>query len=266
MKISVITITLNAEDTIEKTIQSVLGQTYSDIEYIIVDGLSTDGTLRVVEKYGSKISKIVSEKDKGLYDAMNKGANMASGDYICFMNSGDTFNSATVVEEVVSSVSKEIKRPDVVYGDTHVIQSWGDYTIKPLPLNMLSRDMIFFHQSSFVSTEVMKKVQFDTRYKICADYNLFHSLYKSNHHFMYLPTVLSDYDISIGSVSARLKKKMFMERMDINGMPLIKAKMLYTLWSIKNNVLGKLYCSDRCNKKRIEKIIKNDRVTNYNLL
>ena len=91
MKISVITVCYNSENTIERTIKSVLSQTYQDIEYIIVDGLSTDKTLEIVNKYKDKIAKIISEKDTGLYDAMNKGIDNASGEYLMFLNSDDCF-------------------------------------------------------------------------------------------------------------------------------------------------------------------------------
>ena len=88
-KLTIITIVYNNVRDVERTINSVLNQTYQNIEYIIIDGQSTDGTLAVIEKYRSKISKIISERDKGIYDAMNKGLAMATGDYVLFMNSGD---------------------------------------------------------------------------------------------------------------------------------------------------------------------------------
>src|SRR5215217_1386671 len=90
--LSVITVVYNNVKDIERTMLSVLGQTYKAIEYIVIDGQSTDGTLQVVEKYKSSLAKIISEKDKGIYDAMNKGISLATGNYIIFMNSGDEFS------------------------------------------------------------------------------------------------------------------------------------------------------------------------------
>lgn len=100
MKISIITVCYNSEATIEKTIQSVAAQTYEDIEYIIVDGNSKDSTLSIVEKYQGVVDQLISEPDKGLYDAMNKGVKLATGDYVGIINSDDTFHSNTVIEEI----------------------------------------------------------------------------------------------------------------------------------------------------------------------
>ena len=91
-KFSIITVTYNAEKVLEDTIQSVISQTYHHIEYIIVDGASKDGTLSIINRYRSRIHTVVSEPDKGLYDAMNKGIALASGDYLCFLNAGDCFH------------------------------------------------------------------------------------------------------------------------------------------------------------------------------
>ena len=102
MKISIITVCYNSSKTIEKTIQSVLAQTYNNIEYLIVDGVSKDSTLEIIKKYDAKISKWISEKDKGLYDAMNKGIALATGDIIGILNSDDVFNNEKVLENVVN--------------------------------------------------------------------------------------------------------------------------------------------------------------------
>lgn len=100
MRISIITIVFNGKDEIEKTIQSVINQSFNDCEYIIIDGESSDGTLDVIKKHSSKISKIVSEKDNGIYDAMNKGISYANGEWLCFMNAGDTFADDFVLERI----------------------------------------------------------------------------------------------------------------------------------------------------------------------
>ena len=98
MKISVVTVCYNSVDSIEETMLSVLNQTYSDVEYIIIDGGSTDGTVDIIKKYADRLVYWVSEPDKGIYDAMNKGIAAATGDYINFMNSGDRFASTNVIE------------------------------------------------------------------------------------------------------------------------------------------------------------------------
>ncbi|WP_370526631.1 glycosyltransferase [Pedobacter sp. HDW13] len=102
-KLTVITIVYNNVRDIERTLKSVLNQTYKKIEYIVIDGASTDGTLQVVEQYKNQVSKIVSEPDKGIYDAMNKGLAIATGDYVLFMNSGDELYDQHTVEDVFTS-------------------------------------------------------------------------------------------------------------------------------------------------------------------
>ena len=115
MKVSIITTAHNSAKTIEDTIQSVLNQTYPNIEYIITDGSSTDGTQEIVKRYGDKIAKFVSEKDKGIYDGMNKGIQMAAGDIVGQINSDDFYASNDVITKIVSEMEKT--GADVCYGD-----------------------------------------------------------------------------------------------------------------------------------------------------
>ena len=108
MKITIATVVLNARNNISETIQSVLGQTYKDIEYIIIDGESSDGTIDILKQYEPKITRLLIEKDTGLYDAMNKALELSTGDYLIFMNSGDTFVTPYVIEGVVNSIKHNI--------------------------------------------------------------------------------------------------------------------------------------------------------------
>lgn len=117
--LSVITIVYNNVDHIERTIRSVINQTHPHIEYIIVDGGSTDGTLSVIEKYKDRIARLISERDKGIYDAMNKGLSLATGDYVLFMNSGDEIYSPDTVEKVFASAPEA----DIYYGETEMYDS-----------------------------------------------------------------------------------------------------------------------------------------------
>lgn len=119
MKISIITVCYNSEKTIEDTIQSVLSQNYNDIEYIIVDGESKDSTMTIVGKYTDKIDKIISEPDKGIYDAMNKGIEVATGEVVGILNSDDFYASSSVISEVVKSIGET----DSVYGDLDYVDS-----------------------------------------------------------------------------------------------------------------------------------------------
>lgn len=129
LKITVITVVYNGIDYIEDTILSVINQDYSNIEYIIIDGKSDDGTMDIVEKYATKISYWVSESDNGIYDAMNKGIKVATGDWIIFMNCGDYFFSSDIITQVFSQMLIGI---DVVYGGAWVRSMWGEFQNKSL--------------------------------------------------------------------------------------------------------------------------------------
>ncbi len=119
MKVSIITITYNSAATLKETIESVVNQTYSNIEYIVVDGLSQDNTLSIVNNYKDKISKVVSEKDKGLYDALNKGINLATGDLVGILHSDDFYTHPQVIEHVVKAL--EENNADAVYADLYYV-------------------------------------------------------------------------------------------------------------------------------------------------
>ena len=169
-KISVITVVYNGKTLIERTIKSVLSQTYPDIEYIIIDGDSADGTLDVVQSYKSKISKIISEKDNGIYDAMNKGLQFATGDYVLFLNAGDELYE----KETLTKVFAISYDGDVYYGKTLIVnedgESLGDRRlIPPSKLNWksLKYGMCVSHQS-FIAKRTLCDA-YDLQYKISAD-------------------------------------------------------------------------------------------------
>lgn len=201
MKISVITVCYNAAETIEKTIQSVLGQTYRDIEYIIIDGGSTDGTIDVIRKYADKIAYWTSEPDKGIYDAMNKGIRVATGEWINFMNSGDYFSSDAVVENIFQKNS--YAGVDVVYGNTWMKYAKGISFAKVKKIDYMQKGMPFCHQSSFVRRDAIG--QFDTNYRIAADYHFFYMSYleKGTGTFRYIDMPVAVFDARDG-VSANV--------------------------------------------------------------
>ncbi len=120
--LSVITVVYNNAEHIERTLLSVINQTYDHIEYIVIDGGSTDGTLAIIKKYASSIQRLVSEPDKGIYDAMNKGLALATGDYVLFMNSGDEIYAA----DTVASVFATAPDADIYYGETEMINAQGE--------------------------------------------------------------------------------------------------------------------------------------------
>jgi len=125
---SIITITFNAEAYIENTIRSVISQkgNYPPIEYIIIDGASKDKTLDILSKYRDNITKMVSEPDKGLYDAMNKGISLATGDYLCFLNAGDIFHEPDTLKKIADSITSD-ELPDIIYGETAIVNGKGEF-------------------------------------------------------------------------------------------------------------------------------------------
>ena len=172
MKLSIITITYNAESVLEKTIKNVLSQSYNNFEYIIVDGLSTDNTLAIISKYASRINQVISEKDTGIYDAMNKGLKVAKGDYVLFMNAGDSFQNELVLETIFKNSNNE----DILYGETEMINASGKVlglrrlrAPKKLTWKSFQRGMLVCHQSIFVKREIAPL--YDLQYKISADIN-----------------------------------------------------------------------------------------------
>ena len=168
--LSVITVVYNNVRNIERTMLSVLTQTYPNIEYIIVDGLSTDGTLKIIRRYRNALAKVFSEKDEGIYDAMNKGLAAATGNYVLFMNSGDEFYEQDTVEKVFASAPNA----DIYYGETEMINEEGESLGRRrhavpdvLTWESFKYGMNVSHQAIYVRTVLT--VPFDRQYKLSAD-------------------------------------------------------------------------------------------------
>ena len=212
-KISIITVCFNAVRSIEKTILSVINQTYNNIEYVIIDGSSTDGTIDIIRKYENRISYWKSEPDMGIYDAMNKGIMKITGDFVNFMNAGDTFFSDTVISELVPQIQKN---SIILYGDTMCVYSIGEKILKPNSLELMRKCMFFNHQSSFAETKTMKSMLFDTSFKLCADYKFHYDLYMKGLKFQYIPLIIARYDAQNG-VSSKQIPMMYKEYGRIQG-------------------------------------------------
>lgn len=179
--ISVITVVYNGEDFLEKTICGILNQNYKNFEYIIIDGGSSDGTLDIIKKYEDKIDYWISEKDSGIYDAMNKGIDLSKGDWINFMNAGDTFYNSEVLKEIFSN--QEISA-DLIYGNAVLIEKDGKFSnkIASTDLDNLWKQAKFGHESLFVKSKILKENKFNLYYSVAADYDFimkcFHTGYK----------------------------------------------------------------------------------------
>lgn len=196
MKVSIITVAKNSERTIEDTMKSVLGQTYSDIEYIVVDGCSSDRTLDIVKQYESVFNgrmKWTSEQDKGIYDAMNKGISIATGDVVGILNSDDYFTSNDVIERMVAAFEDD--RVDAVYGDIHFIHDGEpDKCIRYYSSKLFRRMWLRFglmpaHPSFYCRREIFEKAGlYKTDYKISSDFEMMVRLFYIHHlRARYLP-------------------------------------------------------------------------------
>lgn len=196
MKVSVITVSFQSVATIESCIQSVIGQNYPDIEYIIIDGASTDGTLDVIERYRDKIAKVVSEPDEGIYFAMNKGVELASGDLIGMLNSDDLYAGNQVISEVVKAIldsGADSCYGDLVYVDRQrtdkVLRTWkaGEYKKEAFLKGWMPPHPTFFLRRECYNTFG----QFNTALRTSADYELMlRMLYKHGRGAVYLNKTL----------------------------------------------------------------------------
>ena len=175
-KFSIITVTYNAGKVLEDTIQSVITQTYKNVEYIIVDGKSTDGTMDIVNRYRENIHTIVSEPDKGLYDAMNKGIALATGDYLCFLNAGDELHEDDTLQLIVHSLNGEKELPDVIYGETAIVDEKGHFlrmrrlsTPEHLTWKSFQHGMLVCHQAFMPRRDLA--VKYNLKYRFSADFD-----------------------------------------------------------------------------------------------
>ena len=170
-KVTIITSTFNADRYLDQTIQSVLSQTYPNIEYIIIDGGSSDDTLPIINTYEGKISRIVSEPDKGIYDAWNKGLRLATGDLIGFIGADDWYDQAAVCT-IVSQFNKH-RNKRVIYGSmTQVTSNGRKIRVKKSRRKNLKRRMDICHPTLFVCPSLLKSREFDTDFKISGDYEM----------------------------------------------------------------------------------------------
>ncbi|MCH2214495.1 MAG: glycosyltransferase [Flavobacteriales bacterium] len=196
MKVSIITISFNAAETLEETILSVVNQSYENIEYIVVDGASTDGSLDIIKKYRGDIAKCISEPDEGIYFAMNKGLEMATGDLVAILNADDTYSTNDVISRVVNKI--EQSQTDSLYGDLHyvdrnkvgnVVRRWkaGGFV-----RSFFLKGWMVPHPTFFVRKEVYDKYgMFNTDLRTSADYEfMLRVLYKERISTTYLPEVM----------------------------------------------------------------------------
>ena len=199
MKISVVTIVYNDVVNIEHTLKNVIGQTAIDkIEYIVVDGASDDGTSEIIRRFQPRLARYICEPDTGIYNAMNKGIDAATGEYLIFINSGDKFSAKDTIEKVIGCIGNEV--PDVVYGHYREVSD-NKHDSRVIPCR--NSDKIWYgpvaaHQSTLYRLEHLRNngLRYDETYKIAADYKLTAQAIKTAQNILKTDICISDFDIS----------------------------------------------------------------------
>ena len=238
MKISIITVCYNSDKTLEKTIQSVLAQTYINVEYLIIDGNSKDTTINIIKKYESTISKWVSEHDKGIYDALNKGLQLATGDVIGFVHSDDLLANNQIISKIANQFEKG--NIDGLYGDLQyvdknnidtVIRYWKSCDFKS---SLLKKGWMPAHPTLFLKKKVyIKHGNFNLIYKIAADYDFMLRVFKDNTlNFVYLPEIITKMRVG-GASNKNLKNIIQKTKEDYQVITSNKTGNLVTLF-LKN--------------------------------
>ena len=218
MKLSIITITYNAEQYLERTIQSIMNQSDQNFEYLIIDGKSKDGTLQIAEKYKNRVNQLICEPDKGLYDAMNKGLKNASGDFVWFMNAGDEINDSQAVEKIYKAINNKI---DVLYGDTYFVDNAGniqglrsEITPHRLPKDLKWQDMklgmLVCHQA-FITRKSIAPLYIENNLSADVDWEI--ACLKKAKEVKYLDFVVAKY--LIGGISNKQLKRSLIDRYEV---------------------------------------------------
>lgn len=222
--ISIVTVVYNGEKYLEQTIKSVVEQSYDNVEYILIDGGSSDRSLEIIKKYEHCIDYIISEKDDGIYDAMNKGIGLASGQWINFLGSDD------ILYNVLYKVAKKLDlKKDAIYGDVYMPSRHILYCGKFTKLKLLFNNIC--HQSIFYNKKIFTKRNYNLRYKILADY-VFNLLVYDENKFSYIPILIAQYNDFSGVSSTTIDKSFQQDQIKI----------------IKNNFTYKYYFYFRSRK------------------
>ena len=210
MKLSIITVNYNNKTGLQKTIDSVVAQTWRDFEWIIIDGGSTDGSKELIEQYQQHFAYWCSEPDKGVYNAMNKGIGRARGEYLNFMNSGDIFYSKDTLEEVFA---RNILNADMIYGDWVRIEKENIVLMKApnkVSLEFFYTDNIC-HQAMFLKSSTMKKRSYDETFQIYADWARWMEMALDGLVFQYVPVTICCFDATEG-LSNKITSNLDMEK------------------------------------------------------
>lgn len=238
-KISIITVCYNIKDEIERTCESIISQTSPNYEWIVVDGGSTDGTVDILNKYKDKMSVFISEKDTGIYNAMNKGIQKATGEWCVFMNGGDCFASKEIIEKF-SQLDGIYKYADIIYGNVNIINKNGrNYQkIYPYPLtkSFFYNGNTINHQASFIKNELFNKYGlYNENYRIVSDLEKFIIFIINNSKFIRWNTTITNFhEGGISTTSINLLKK---ENLELNSKYFFPEELTKTFEERKRKIL-----------------------------
>lgn len=216
--VSIVTVTYNCRESLQQTIDSIANQTYTNKEYVIIDGGSSDGTIDVIRRNEEKVSFWLSEKDNGIFDAMNKALGHVSGDWLIFLNSGDIFYDNDVLQVCFKNEIGE--EYGVVYGETYSRK--GKLKMTPFVFHPHGfAPMGICHQSLFVRTSLAQKYRFSMKYKVAADYNMIRTIFNEGYKFYHVPHMISVFDLNgFSKANAFLQLKEVAEICDARHSPL----------------------------------------------
>ena len=226
LEVSIVVVSLNTKNDFTTTIKSIISQTYQKFEIIVVDGQSSDGTLGVIEKFKQYFSKILIEKDNGIYDAMNKGLKLARGKWVIFLNSGDVFFENSSLEKIFE---KNYNTADILFGNTVIRNENFEYMISGKKFDENTVLMPFCHQSTITKSYILKDNNFNTCYKISSDFNFFLNCYLSKKKFLNINMTIAK--IKSGGVSDKERIKVLNENIDI--IKKYRSNKIYKLQLIK---------------------------------
>lgn len=208
--ISIIVVSLNTKKKFLKTIKSIQQQIYKNYEIVIVDGNSTDGTVKEIKKLKKNKIKSIIQKDKGIYDAMNKGILKCSGEWALFLNSGDTLLNKSVLKNILD---KKIDNYDIIFGDTIIAGNYFNYKVRAKKFSKQTIIMPFCHQSTIVKLRHLKNNKFNLDYKLSSDFNFFLNSYNKKLKFLKCNRTISKVEAS--GISDNNRQKVFTENINI---------------------------------------------------
>lgn len=244
-KISIIIVTYNAERYLDECIKSVVEQNSNNFELLIIDGKSTDNTLSIIKKYDKNIDYFISEKDNGIYDAMNKGLDCAKGEYVYFLGADDTLYNKNVLKDIENYLDNKI---DILSGNVYLVDR--NLNMKKLAKNKYTKEEIITgqmlpHQGLFVRRTLALKYKFNVKYKISSDYEMLLKIIKDNYNILYIDDVIANYNVSgISSLQTEILIKEYTEILKEN---ISEENAILFNKKINNNFL----------KKYVKKFIKN---------